>query len=383
VNEMTCYSHSRIGTFETCKYKYKLCYIDGVKVEVPTTIEAFMGSMVHKALEKLYLDLKYQKLNTLKELLAYYNEEWKKGYTKDILINKEYTADNYRKMGEKYITDYYEHYKPFNEMTIIGLETQERMQLMDGNHYHVRIDKLGCKGDTYYVCDYKTNNKLKDDADTDRQLAMYSIWVKDKFKDAKKVVLLWHMLAFDKEITSSRTQQELDELHKQIVEKIREIEQCKQFPTNVSGLCNYCVYKSICPAFKHSVELSEKTVKEFKEDDGVKLVDSYAEMNLLLKETQDKLDEIKSNLILFAKQKDINVVYGSNKKASVREYDKVILPEDKTEIISFLKKHGVYEEYSMLNYMRLNSSILRKEMDEKIMKLIKMEKDYRVSVSGR
>ena len=39
-NFMTTYSHSRLNTFDQCKYKYKLQYIDRIKVEIPTTIEA-------------------------------------------------------------------------------------------------------------------------------------------------------------------------------------------------------------------------------------------------------------------------------------------------------------------------------------------------------
>ena len=61
---MTCYSHSRISTFEQCRYKYKLQYIDKVKVDVPTTVEAFMGDLVHRTLEKLYNDLKFEKKNS-------------------------------------------------------------------------------------------------------------------------------------------------------------------------------------------------------------------------------------------------------------------------------------------------------------------------------
>ncbi|MAG20116.1 hypothetical protein CL618_01655 [archaeon] len=59
---MTCYSHSRLGTFQQCKYKYKLNYIDRIKTDLES-IEAFMGKLVHETLEKLYKDLKFQKLN--------------------------------------------------------------------------------------------------------------------------------------------------------------------------------------------------------------------------------------------------------------------------------------------------------------------------------
>ena len=51
---MASYSHSRIETFQQCRYKYKLQYIDRIKVDVPATVEAFMGDLVHRTLEKLY-----------------------------------------------------------------------------------------------------------------------------------------------------------------------------------------------------------------------------------------------------------------------------------------------------------------------------------------
>jgi len=124
---MTSYSHSRLGTFQQCRYKYKLQYIDKVKVDVPTTIEAFMGALVHKALEKLYKDLQFQKLNTKEELLNFFENEWEKTWDDNILIAKEeYTKENYKEMGKKFISDYYDHYKPFNSWRTIGLETEDK-----------------------------------------------------------------------------------------------------------------------------------------------------------------------------------------------------------------------------------------------------------------
>jgi putative RecB family exonuclease len=380
---MTCYSHSRIGTFEQCKYKFKLQYIDRVKVDVPTTVEAFMGNLVHQTLEKLYKDLGFQKTNSKEELLNFYNELWAKKWTDDILIVKEqYNSDNYRAMGEKYISDYYDHYKPFDQMTILGLETQDRMALSDGNQWHVRIDKVGCKDGIYYICDYKTNSRMKnqEEADEDRQLAMYSIWVKNKFKDAKKVVLMWHMLAFDKEATSERTDEQLEKLQQEVVDRIKEIEQCNEFPRNVTALCNYCIYKQLCPSFKHELEIEGKPVEKFKNDDGLKLVDEYSELDAKEKEIKKQKEEMKEKLISFAKQKEVDVVFGSNKKASVRAYDKVVYPEDKEKFTQMLKDKGVYEEISMISYPRLNSKILKKEIDQEIIDSISKETDYRISL---
>ena len=60
------------------------------------------------------------------------------------------TANNYKKMGEKFITHYYERMKPFDQLIILGLETTDRMTLPDGSQWHVRIDKLGCDSEGNY-----------------------------------------------------------------------------------------------------------------------------------------------------------------------------------------------------------------------------------------
>ena len=184
---MAMYSHSKLSTFENCKYKYKLHYVDGIKPEFKATIETFMGSRVHETLEKLYTDLKFMKENSLEDLIKFLNTRWEKEWADNIIINKkEYGKDNYKKMAEKFVTDYYYHHKPFNDIKIIDLETEDKLKLSNGSSYHIRIDKFGYKDDVYYVCDYKTNSSLKtqEEADQDRQLAMYALWVNKKFKDA-------------------------------------------------------------------------------------------------------------------------------------------------------------------------------------------------------
>ena len=228
---MTQYSHSRLGTFQQCKQKYKFQYIDGVKVDIPDTVETFMGKLVHEALEKIYTDLKYQKHNSKEDLLAFFEENWNKNWKDTIIIaKKEYAKENYKEMGKKFITDYYDHYKPFNSLTTLGLETQDTFHLQDGNSYHIRIDRLACdKEGNYYVCDYKTNNQLKaqEELDEDRQLAMYSLWVQKRYPDAKAVKLVWYFLAFDKEMISERSEEQLVQLQADTESLIKEIEACQ------------------------------------------------------------------------------------------------------------------------------------------------------------
>jgi len=388
---MATYSHSRVSTYENCPYKYKLQYIEKIKPEIPTTIEAFMGDMVHQTLEHLYKLKKFKKRTALNILIKFYRDLWEKNYSDDILIVKEekenLTSDNYRKMGEKFISDYYDRMKPFEQITILGLETQDRMTLPDGNQWHVRIDKLGCDSEgNYFVCDYKTNSRMKDqeEADADRQLALYSVWVKDKFKDVKSVKLIWHMLAFNKDAVSERTDEQLEKLQEEIMERIKEMENAKDFPTNVTALCDYCGFKSECPSFKHQAELEKiESVEKFKEDEGVKLVDEFSEIKTTLAELKDKEDEFKEKLIAYAKQFGINIVYGSNKKCSVKEIDKIVMPEDKEKLIEILKDKGVWDDVSMINFMGFQSKVLKGEFDEDVCNKVDVVKDYRLSLSKR
>src|SRR5512143_3839720 len=118
---MPTYSHSQLSTYENCPHQYKLAYIDKIEAETEG-IEAFMGSRVHDALEKLYRDLKLTKLNPLDDLIRFYHEVWEKNWNEMVLIiRKGYDADHYRRLGEKCISDYYRRYSPFDQGKTLGL----------------------------------------------------------------------------------------------------------------------------------------------------------------------------------------------------------------------------------------------------------------------
>ena len=140
---MPTYSHSQLSTYETCPHQYKLSYIDKIKVETEG-IEAFMGSRVHDALEKLYRDLKVTKLNTLEEILDYYRQDWEKNWNEEMIqiIRKDYTAEDYRSLGEKCITEYYKRYYPFDQGKTLGLEENIYFPLDEEKGYWIRVSSI-------------------------------------------------------------------------------------------------------------------------------------------------------------------------------------------------------------------------------------------------
>jgi putative RecB family exonuclease len=251
---MTKYSHSRLSTFDNCPYQYKLKYIDKIKPEFETSIEAYMGEVVHAALEDLYTKVMWKQTPKKEDVLKFYEEYWAKKFPANVLVvNGE--AEQYRVKGNTILGAFYERFYPFNQLEIIELETEELMSLPDGNLWHVKIDKLARdKQGNYYVIDYKTNSKMKDrfEIENDRQLAMYAIWVKNEFPDAKQVRLVWDMIVFGEQIMSRRTEEQLRDLVQETVVKISKIENAKEFPAKISGLCRYCGYKNTCEFYKNS-----------------------------------------------------------------------------------------------------------------------------------
>jgi len=375
---MTVYSHSRISAFEQCPLKFKFAYLEEVETEMEGSVEAFMGSRVHDALEKLYKDLKFQKLDSLHELLDFYNSEWEKNWNERIrLVRKDYEPENFKKMGEKFIRDYYHRYKPFDQARTVGLEMQVVIKLDDKGEFVVQgfIDRLASPEEgVYEIHDYKTSNSLPttDDLDTDRQLALYSLAVNEMFQDCRKVNLIWHYLAFDKEFRSERSEEQLRALKQEVINSIKQIESTKDFQPKESRLCSWCDFREICPRFSHLFEVDEKTPEEFLADDGVKLVNQYA----LLKAEEEKiaaqLEELKEKIFSFAEQKKLDRVYGSDASVSVWKKECLKFPskddENYAALIQLLKNQGLWEEFSSLDKYRLEKAFEGGQIDFNKMK---------------
>lgn len=364
---MTIYSHSKLNTFEQCPMKFKFQYIDRTKTDIEQSIEAFLGSRVHEALEKIYKDLKFEKLNTMQEILDFYNKSWQNNWNDNIVIvKKEYTLENYRKMGEKFITDYYNRYQPFDDSKTIGLETEYKVYLDSEKKHqiHVRIDRLAIKDDnTYEIHDYKTSNSLptQEKVDSDRQLAIYAYGIKQMYPDAKKIRLIWHYLAFDKEMVSERTDEQINDLKLDILDLIKDIEKCEEFPTNESALCNWCQYMPICPRFKHKLSLEKKEINEFKNDDGVSLANKYAAIYDIVKHNEKMLERLKEALSEYAQKNNLEVIEGSSVKVSIKNYPKLSFPKKgdvlQHEFISKIKELGLWEKFLTVDVYELAKSI--------------------------
>jgi len=366
------YSHSRLDSFEQCPQKYSFRYIQKIKMDTEG-VEAFMGKRVHEALEKLYKDLKFTKKMTLAETLAFYEQEWEKSWHADVKIARsEFNPGHYFELGKRCITDYYKRHDPFDQGRTLGLEERVEVKIGEGEKtYTIQgyIDRITWNPatETYEIHDYKTGSALptQAEADEDRQLALYEIGIRQRWPDAKKVELVWHYLATDKELRSTRTPQQLKQLEKEIIEVIHDVEAESArglWPAQTSALCGWCEYKPLCPAFKHEIKVAALPENEYLADAGVDLVRKYAALEAQKADQQAAVqkinaeqEKIKEAAVAYAKKEGLTVIRGPEHQLLVKTEEEFKAPRKTEDPLAWellrttLKNAGKLEDVSTVN----------------------------------
>lgn len=256
---MVTYSHSRLSTFEQCPLKFKFKYIEKIPPEIKQSIEGFLGNKVHETLEWIYKEVSKGKEFQLEEVLNFYVKEWNKDFSNEIKITKAYNdAEYYFNKGIKFLIDYFLKYSPFKDNTI-AIEKKLTFALDDEGRYQIEgyIDRLVHHKDAniFEIHDYKTSGFLKsqEELDNDKQLALYSIGIKKLFENVQDIHLVWHFLDFNQKLISKRTDEQLENLKKNIIALIKKIESATEFPANPCTLCNWCEYQNYCADYLKNI----------------------------------------------------------------------------------------------------------------------------------
>lgn len=354
------FSHSRLETFENCRLKFKYQYITKPDVPRRDSIEAFLGSRVHETLETLYRNLLMSKQWTREEYLAHYHAIWQKNQNDSIfIVNKQYSLEDYFRQGLEALEKYWDHYYPFNQEKTLDLERRVYFSLDDGKRYSLQgfIDRLSkTENGVWQIRDYKTKRRLptQQEADADRQLALYQIGIESMWPEIEQVELIWHYVLFDEEVKSVRERSNLQKVRIDTIHLIQEVEQAiadDDFPYKESRLCDWCDFFDICPAKKHLAHVRELPPHEFKEDEGVQLVDRYSALKREEGRIKKEVDEVKAKLLAFADQFGSDRIQGSNQQAKISTRDTYKVPDsgqkdDRKILEQFLKDHGLWEQVS-------------------------------------
>jgi len=391
---MPIYSHSQLSMYEGCPLKYKLRYRDKIKRDIEG-VEGFLGTMVHETLKKCYDDIRLTKVNSLGDLLAYYNKIWQKNWHDSILIMKQdLTQDNYRALGEKLIKTYYERYSPFDSDMTIGTEMGLNFSLDDENKYRMTgyLDRLSrTQDDIYQIHDYKTSAYLpsQEDTDNDRQLGLYHIGIQKRWPDIENIRLIWHYLAFDRELVSYRTPEAISNLVQDTRRLIDEIEATHDFPPRESPLCEWCEYPDLCPLRKHFLKVEALPVNEYLNEPGVVLVNKYVALKNEAKKIGDEISKLKEAIFDYARREEVEIIKGSDYKARIRFDEKLKFPgknnAERQELEDTIKEAGKWAEVSHLDTTSLThvveNNLWSKDLIDKIMKYGRIEATDSIHIS--
>ena len=262
---MAIYSHSRLSTFEQCQLKYKFRYIDNLTPDYENTIETFLGKKAHEALEWLYKH-KHEKIITLDDVIAFFIESWNRDLNDSVKIIREGSSrEEYFNRGIKFLINYFMKNYPFDDNTI-ALEQKILINVDEqGEHKLIGfIDRLVHHTDSniFEIHDYKTGSlKSREILDRDRQLALYSLGVREMFENVADVHLIWHFLDYGEKRISKRTIEELYQLREEIKQLIKKIENEDKFKPNPGILCKWCEFRSYCPVIKENPNFPDAAVK--------------------------------------------------------------------------------------------------------------------------
>jgi len=83
------------------------------------------------------------------------------------------------------------------------------------------------------------------------------------------------------------------------------------------------------------------------------------------------MEKIKEKIVKYAKEKDVQFVYGSDVKANVKVYKNPYFPRsddpEREELVEILRKEGKLDELSSLRLRKLSSKFENKEFDQELL----------------
>jgi len=357
---MPLYSHSRLSVYETCPRQYRFRYVDRVKLPRVRTAEMFRGTQVHAALETLYRRMQRGRMPSLDEVLDGYRRAWQEQWTPEILISDpSMTPDDFLRQGEQDLVTYDARYRPFDADRTVEVESRITLSLDPARRISLQgyVDRLSiARNGVWRIHDYKTGRRLpaQQVLDEDRQLALYQIGVQRRYPLlTDRVELVWHYLAFDQEMRSSRAPEALRELERRTLALIDVIQADTTFETRVGHHCRTCTYQPMCPAWSHQFRQAALPEPERVLEPGAVLVDRLVELRERKRELARQMEQTQADLFEYSRREGVETVFGATHKATISEEETVAFPAPadpkRRRAEEVIREAGRWDEVVMLD----------------------------------
>lgn len=243
-------SPSRISDYQQCPQLYNYRAIQ--KLPEPASLDAIRGTLVHQILEQLLGNP--VEARTIEVAKSFAPDLWKalklgKPELDDLVSDEKEWLDRVYALLENYfLLENPQTFNPTHMEIHLELDAHENLQL---HGYVDRVD-VAPTGEVRIV-DYKTGKSPKPGYEEKAlfQLRFYALlWYRMHGSLPKLLQLLY--LGDQRALKSSPTLSELESAEKKSFQVGKEILisiEKEYWPTQKSRLCDWCSFKSICPAF--------------------------------------------------------------------------------------------------------------------------------------
>ena len=231
-------SASAVQTYQTCPLQFKLSREWRIPSEIGAALQ--YGGAIHRVLKTYFDAVRYQREISDDEVIGQFKEAL-------IGIQDRYQYDLYLAQGIQQLTDFLNNRRGKPQPDV--LHTEEWFEVRMGEVMLTgRIDRMDRSEDgRVVVTDYKTGKpRAQEDADESLQLSIYALAVREKW-GYEVDRLVFHNMEEDAPVSTYRNAAQLEEA-RLVVEDVAERIADGRFEAKTGFHCNFCSYRSLCPA---------------------------------------------------------------------------------------------------------------------------------------
>lgn len=239
-------SFTQIEKYETCPLSYQFKY--DFRIPAPIPAHMHMGSAIHAALELFFREIKDGESPDAKRLLALFDKAFA-----DLKELAPELADFHAKQGREKLQAYYDFHKgrfPFPHAI------EEDFVLPLGIHkIRGKIDRIDKTNNGFRIVDYKTGRAKSNENPEDIRFAQESLQFSIYALAAKEVLKLevtefvFDYVYENKVLSTTRSDEDLRPVKEKLITIAHLINQGR-FQASPGRYCEWCEYRSLCPAVK-------------------------------------------------------------------------------------------------------------------------------------
>ena len=249
------FSHSRLTLLDDCPRRYRYRYVERL-AEAFQSAEAFMGTMVHEALQWLYLEREERREPSEAEAVERYRATWAARHGPSIrVVQDDGLIDAFLADGEEMIRRHHRTTFADDRLRTLAIEPKVTITLHAGDaeaSYVGYIDRLAQDaGGMMHVIDYKTSRRAPASfAEAGLQVRGYGLAVLDHH-GGLEVGLRYEYLRpgtrLQEVLRRADTPAIAEALRLKVIRAL-EAERIGEFPARPSALCRWCGYREACDA---------------------------------------------------------------------------------------------------------------------------------------